>query len=123
MKNFALCAFWFPLVVFAQTDPPELTSWIINTTGLTGYNGIHADVDSVQYSDNNVYVRCSGIPAYSIGPWGANPNRPSNQNYLFRIPRRPAGRKHGRENQCAAGAYRRLEKRRGDLQSAGCDFT
>lgn len=98
MKNFTLFAFWFPLVVLAQTDPPELAAWLINTTGATGYNGIHADVDSVQYSDNNVYVRCSGIPAYNIGPWGANPNRPANQNYLFRIPRQPVGNTGAKTN-------------------------
>lgn len=91
MKIFLGLVFWLPLAVFAQTNPPELATWFINLTGATGYNGIHAEVDSVQYSNNNVYVRCSGIPAYSIGPWGANPNRPSNQNYLFRIPRQPAG--------------------------------
>lgn len=57
--------FLFPFVVFAQTNPPELTAWLINTTGATGYNGIHAEVDSVQYSANNVYFYQIKTPLFS----------------------------------------------------------
>ena len=66
---------------------PELYSWMRNTTGLTGYNGITANVDSVVYSGNYVYVRASGIPAYTIGPWPGNPNTPTDQKYLFKFSR------------------------------------
>ena len=53
-------------------------------------SGLPADVQSVRYSSGSVYVACSGIPVgYSIGPWPMNPNLPSDQGYLFRIPRAP----------------------------------
>jgi hypothetical protein len=68
---------------------PEITSWIINTTGATGYNNIPSNVQVVQYSVNNVYISCTCIPGYSIGPWGGNPNTPSNQNFVFKITRTP----------------------------------
>ncbi len=73
---------------FAQ-DPPELQTWKRNTTGATGYNGLPADVQLVRYSVGSVYVSCSGVPSYSIGPWPGNPNTPSNQSYVFKIPRSP----------------------------------
>jgi len=73
-----------------EADPPELSSWIRNTNGATGYAGSPANVQLVEYSAGNVYVNSSDIPAYSIGPWPGDPNVPSNQNYFFRIPRQPA---------------------------------
>jgi hypothetical protein len=76
------------LIVPAQT--PEVTSWIINTTGATGYNNIPSNVQQVQYGTDNVYVSATCIPAYSIGPWPGNPNTPSNQNFVFKITRHPA---------------------------------
>jgi hypothetical protein len=77
-----------PVYLFAQPGP-EVTSWIINTTGQTGYNNILTNVQLVQYSDSNVYVTATCIPDYSIGPWNANPNTPVNQNFLFKITRYP----------------------------------
>lgn len=74
----------------ALADPPELTSWLLNTTGLTGYGGLPANVQRIRYSTTNVYVNTSDIPAYAIGPWPGNPNTPSNQGFLFRVPRVPA---------------------------------
>lgn len=74
----------------AFADPPELASWFLNTTGITGYAGLPANVQQVRYSTGSVYVNSSGIPAYTIGPWPMNPNIPSNQNYLLKIPRVPA---------------------------------
>ena len=84
-----------PVLALAATglafaDPAELASWTQNTTGLTGYGGLPANVQLVRYSANYVYVSSSGIPSYSIGPWPANPNTPSNQSYVFKIPRNPA---------------------------------
>jgi hypothetical protein len=83
-------ASFVPGGVEAVTDPPELSAWLRNTTGTTGYNNISADVQQVRYSDNYVYINSTGIPSYSIGPWPGNPNTASNQNYVFKIPRRPA---------------------------------
>lgn len=75
-------------VLYAQLDP-SVTSWIINTTSATGYGGLPSNVQEVQYSANNVYVSCSCIPGYDIGPWTGNPNTPSNQNFVFKITRNP----------------------------------
>ncbi|HWB63027.1 MAG TPA: YHYH protein, partial [Chitinophagales bacterium] len=69
--------------------PPIITAWKINTTGATGYNNIAANVQSVQYSTNNVYVSCTDVPDYSIGPWGMNPNVASNQNFVYKFTRNP----------------------------------
>jgi hypothetical protein len=77
-----------PVISLAQTGH-EITSWIRNTTGATGYNGILSNVQVVQYSTTDVYVSCTCIPGYSIGPWTGNPNTPSNQNFVFKITRNP----------------------------------
>ncbi|TND09344.1 MAG: hypothetical protein FD123_1306 [Bacteroidetes bacterium] len=89
MKKFFTILAAGGLLIRAAAQGPEVTSWMINTTGLTGYNGIEADVQQVQYSTNSVYVSCSGIPDYTIGPWQSNPNTPSDQNWVFKIPRNP----------------------------------
>lgn len=73
----------------ANAQGPEITSWIRNTTGATGYGGISSNVQTVQYSTGNVYVSASCIPGYSIGPWMGNPNIPANQNFVFKITRTP----------------------------------
>lgn len=75
--------------VAAHAQGPTVTSWIINTTGATGYNNIPSNVQQVQYSTNNVYVSCTSVPAYTIGPWPGNPNVPTNQNFVFKITRNP----------------------------------
>jgi hypothetical protein len=77
-------------LTIAQPDPPELASWLRNTTGLTGYNNLPANVQLVRYSANSVYVSSSDIPGYSIGPWPGDPNIPANQNFVFKIPRNPS---------------------------------
>lgn len=86
--NLLLFILFFPLSLFAQLTP-EVTSWIINTTGSTGYNNIPSNVQLVQYSSNWVYVSCTAVPDYSIGPWPGNPNTPVNQNFVFKISRSP----------------------------------
>jgi len=87
-KLFVLTAFLAPLFLSAQPGP-EITSWIINTSGQTGYAGILTNVQQVQYSNNNVYVTTTCIPDYTIGPWTNNPNTPVNQNFVFKITRNP----------------------------------
>ena len=74
---------------FSQTGP-QITSWIINTTGATGYNNIPSNVQTVQYSASQVYVSASCIPGYNIGPWNSNPNTPTNQNFVCKFTRTPA---------------------------------
>jgi hypothetical protein len=78
-----------PISLSAQTSGPEVTSWILNPTHQTGYHGLETNVQKVQYSAANVYVSCTCIPGYDIGPWAGNPNQPANQNFLFKITRTP----------------------------------
>ncbi len=86
-KNFiAIVLALFSFAALAQA--PELATWKQNTTA-TGYNGIVSNVQIVQYSTNNVYISCTCIPGYSIGPWTGNPNVASNQNFVFKITRNP----------------------------------
>jgi YHYH protein/Secretion system C-terminal sorting domain len=87
-KIYTLTLVFFATILTAQTGP-EVTSWIVNTTGATGYGGLETNVQQVQYSTANVYVSCTCIPGYDIGPWNANPNTPANQDFCFKITRSP----------------------------------
>lgn len=66
-----------------------VTSWVINTTGATGYNNIPSNVQGVKYTSTDVHVSATCIPGYDIGPWAGNPNTPVNQNFVFKITRNP----------------------------------
>ncbi|MBS1493369.1 MAG: YHYH protein [Bacteroidetes bacterium] len=77
------------LIVSVAYPQPELSTWKQNTTGAVGYNNLPADVQQVFYSANYVYVKASGIPSYTIGPWAMNPNVPTNQSWSFKITRFP----------------------------------
>ncbi|MFM7722265.1 MAG: YHYH protein [Bacteroidota bacterium] len=80
---------------------PTVTSWMQNTTGIMGrhyVNGnatpindnVAANVQSVQYSSNWVYVSTNGIPAYITGPFlDGNPSLASDQNAIFKFPLNP----------------------------------
>ncbi len=84
----------------AQTNP-AITSWMINTTGITGRHYVAgnstpftdsdpANVQTVQYSTDWVYVHTKGIPAYITGPFlDGNPSLATNQNAIFKIPLNP----------------------------------
>lgn len=68
---------------------PAVTSWVRNPGTETGYNNLPSNVQIVQYSANNVYVSCSCIPGYDIGPWAGNPNTPINKNFVYKITLNP----------------------------------
>lgn len=68
---------------------PIVSGWVVNTTGATGFGGILSNVQRVQYSAANVYITCTGVPSYTIGPWPMNPNTATNQNFVFKITRTP----------------------------------
>jgi len=80
--------------LLAQVNP-AVSSWVINQTGLTGYNcsgcapavngSIPANVQSVYYTGTDVYVSSQGIPSYNVGPWTMNPNVPSAQNKVWKL--------------------------------------
>jgi hypothetical protein len=99
--NLAAIALLFSATVSAQTNP-VISSWIQNTTGITGRHYISgsstpivdatypANVQSVAYNATNVYVSCSGIPAYVIGPYlDGNPSQGGNNNNKYRFPLNP----------------------------------
>ena len=76
-------------IPIAFTQGPEITSWIRNTTGATGYGGIESNVQVVQYTSSDVYISSTCIPDYTIGPWTANPNTPSDQSIVTKLTRSP----------------------------------
>ncbi|MDQ3019568.1 MAG: YHYH protein [Bacteroidota bacterium] len=90
MKNILAALLFFVASVLYSQITPEIYSWQQNLTGVTGYNNILADVQQVFYSIDFSYVKCTGIPSYTIGPWQMNPNVASNQNWTFKIARFPA---------------------------------
>ena len=94
----------FPLVIFStlvQAQGPEVSSWLMNTTGLTASHYVignsvaiqdpdSANVQRVYYSANWVYVCTKGLPAYPTGPYlDLNPSIATNQNAIFKISRLP----------------------------------
>ncbi|MGZ4033686.1 MAG: YHYH protein [Bacteroidia bacterium] len=90
MKKIMLVCFSIFAFTFAkaQVTDPEIISWLQNTTA-TGYGGYTSNVQLVQYSATQVYVSCSSIPEYSIGPWPTDPNVPSPQNFVDKFTRNP----------------------------------
>lgn len=92
--------FAFAGLSFAQTNP-AITSWLINTTGIMGSHyvsgnstpiadAVAANVQTVQYSTNWVYVTTNGIPAYITGPFlDGNPSLATDQNAIFKISLNP----------------------------------
>lgn len=90
MKLYTMLVATIGYVLVTSAQPaPTITSWDINTDGHTGYGGILADVQQIQYSATYIYVKSTNIPTYSIGPWPGNPNIPANQNWTFKIARAP----------------------------------
>ncbi|MDB9743992.1 YHYH protein [Fibrobacterales bacterium] len=87
IKGFMLGVVLLPLGASFAVDTNLLNSWVRNTTGETGYDGIETNVQVVQYDDDYVYVSSTGIPDYEIGPWDRNPNTPTNQNSVTRFPK------------------------------------
>lgn len=89
MRTYTLALLCLLPMMGAFSQTPEVTSWITNTDGDTGFGGILTNVQQVQYSNDNVYVTTTCIPGYDIGPWAGNPNTAANQNFVFRITRTP----------------------------------
>jgi hypothetical protein len=99
-KNLLTLALFCTGVLNAQLNP-AITNWLINTSGLTGSHyvqgnstpiadNVAANVQTVQYSTNYVYVSTKGIPAYVTGPFlDGNPSLATNQNAIFKLPLNP----------------------------------
>ncbi len=89
-KNLLLLCSAAIMASSANAQGPEVTSWIQNTTATNpSYPSLISNCQLVQYSATQVYVSCTCIPGYSIGPWTGNPNTPANQNFVFKITRNP----------------------------------
>lgn len=89
----------FASISYGQTNP-ALTSWLVNTTGITGrhyvagnptpiVDAVQANIQLVQYNTTYAYVSATGIPAYITGPFPGNPSIATAQNKIFRIPLNP----------------------------------
>lgn len=69
-----------------------LTNWAVGSTAQS--RPAYCGVQEIYSSTNWVYVRSTGLAAYTMGPWYLNsgrtmmfPNLPVNQKLLFRFPR------------------------------------
>jgi hypothetical protein len=100
-KTFLTLALFWIAIARAQLNP-AITNWLINTTGLSGSHyvqgnstpindNVSANVQTVQYGTNFVYVSTTGVPAYVTGPFlDGNPSLTANQNAIFKIPLNPS---------------------------------
>ncbi|MEY4659353.1 MAG: hypothetical protein RJB36_1119 [Bacteroidota bacterium] len=98
--NLLLTALVVGQQAMAQLNP-AIEHWLINTTGITGRHYIQgnstpinettlANVQTVQYSNNWVYVSTKGIPSYITGPFlDGNPSLATSQNAIFKLPLSP----------------------------------
>ena len=102
MKNKLIPLFLLSLISWkGMSQTPEITSWIRNLTGITGSHYVSgnstaiidadsANVQTVLYSANWVYVRTKGVPSYTTGPFlDGNPSLTTSQNAIFKISRFP----------------------------------
>jgi hypothetical protein len=73
------------VIVQSATTNPVLSSWIQCTGKTKTYSGKtwYTDITTISYSSTNAYVQGQGLPNYNIGPWAANPNTPSGQNFTY----------------------------------------
>ena len=95
-----IALFALTIITVAQTNP-IITAPIQNQTGITGRHyiqgnstpiedGVLANVQSVDYSEEWVYITATGIPAYITGPFlDGNPSLAQNQNAIYKLPLTP----------------------------------
>ena len=98
MKNIALIAAVVCCQLATAQTNPIITKWLRNTTGISGRHyvsgnstpfndAVLANVQSVQYSADWVYMSTNGIPSYITGPFlDGNPSLASAQNAIFKMP-------------------------------------
>lgn len=97
--NILVISLFISYLVKAQG--PAITSWLQNTTGITGSHYMSgnpnliidndsANIKKVLYSTNWVYIRANGVPSYPTGPFlDGNPSITTSQNAIFRVPLNP----------------------------------
>lgn len=86
--------------MIAQTNP-AITQWIQNTTEITGRHyeegnstpiedDALANTQSIDYSDDYVYVSATGVPSYITGPFlDGNPSIATDQEAIYKFPLNP----------------------------------
>jgi len=86
MKYYIVLVLCF-LTLKSDGQDPAITSWLLNQNGATNpsYPNFLTNVQDVCYTSTDVYVSCTCIPGYDIGPWVGNPNTPANKNFVFKI--------------------------------------
>ncbi len=95
-----LTVFAFTSKLNAQTNPAIL-HWLQNNSIMGSHyvqgnstpiaDNVLANVQTVQYSTNSVYISTKGIPSYITGPFlDGNPSLASNQNAIYKFPLTPA---------------------------------
>lgn len=102
MKKILLSSmFLFGAFSLSAQVSPAISSWLRNTTGIKGRHYVNgnstpiqdndsANVKTVLYSSNWVYVRANGVPSYITGPFlDGNPSITTSQNAIFKIPLNP----------------------------------
>ena len=74
----------------------SVTTWSHPNNGSGQALPTYAGVHEIAYTENNVYIRTSGLGFHIMGPWYLNeertnlfPNYPSNTSAIFRFPRDP----------------------------------
>jgi hypothetical protein len=92
-----IALFTFTSISVAQNNP-IITAFIQNHTEITGRHyiqgnstpiedGVLANIQSVDYSEDWVYITATGIPAYITGPFlDGNPSLAQNQNAIYKLP-------------------------------------
>jgi hypothetical protein len=97
LKFTVIITFLFVVTTVSQTNP-IITSWLRNTTGITGRHYVEgnstpfndavlANVQSVKFNSTNVFISATGIPAYITGPFlDGNRSLASDQNKIFKFP-------------------------------------
>lgn len=100
MKRVIILSLGALISSYALSQGPEITSWLQNTTNNGTYyvsgnstaldNGILYNCQEVSYSNNNVYIKTKGIPAYPTGPFlDGNPSVAEDQDAIFTFTRNP----------------------------------
>jgi YHYH protein/Secretion system C-terminal sorting domain len=99
-KKFSFLLLAISCTTFAQTNP-AIIGWLRNSTNIMGRHyvtgnptpindAVLANVQTVQYDANWVYVSATGIPAYITGPFqDGNPSLATAQNKIFKISLNP----------------------------------
>src|SRR5262249_12811371 len=75
------------------TNDPAIRLWWWNSDGHKGSGGggadtLVADIETISYSADSVYIACEGIPAYQICPCQAGWHV-AGQDWLYHFPRNP----------------------------------